>query len=258
MQNGKTTLKDVFNGDKIFNIPKYQRAYAWIDENLEAFLDDLLNQRGEKSYFLGTFLLHQRNDRGEYEVIDIVDGQQRLTTITIFMKVLINILQDKKSNKISKKTYKKYIYDDENFKLELENEDSNFLHNYIFGNKKVVNYETPSQKNLINAKKFFSKQLLKTEQEELERIFDVLVNSDVIIYIVDKISDATQIFELLNDRGRRLTKLESVKSFLMYRIGCLHLKDNGEQSINVIQDSFASIYREIEKSNLDENDMSAT
>lgn len=256
MQNGTMKLKDLFNGDRIFNIPKYQRAYAWKDsENLEPFLDDLIHQRGEKSYFLGTFLFHQKDSRGEYEIIDVVDGQQRLTTIIIFIKVIMQLLAQQNSEKISKKTYSRYIYDGENYKLEQENEDSGFLHNYIFEDKKSLNHETPSQKRLIEAKSFFEKNLSKISIDKQEYIFDILINSDVIIYIVDKISDATQIFELLNDRGRKLTNLEGVKSFLMYRIGCLRLKDKGEQSINVIQDSFSSIYRQVEKFNINENDI---
>ena len=254
MQNGNIKLKDLFNGDRIFNVPKYQRAYAWRDENLEYFLDDLINQRGDKDYFLGTLLFHQKGNRGEYEIIDIVDGQQRLTTIIIFMKVIIELLKYKESELITNKTYYRYIYDGENYKLELENEDSAFLHNTIF-NENKVNFETPSQKRLTEAKQYFKKELSKFDKEILEKLFTTLVNSDVIIYIVDKISDATQIFELLNDRGRKLTNLEGVKSFLMYKIGCLNLKDNGEQSINIIQDNFSSIYRLIEKYSLNENDL---
>ena len=78
-------------------------------------------------------------------------------------------------------------------------------------------------------------------------IFSILIEADVILYVVNKISDATQIFELLNDRGKKLTDLEGIKSFLMYRIGCLNLKDNGDQSIDAIQNNFSSIYRKIEK-----------
>ena len=255
MQNGTIKLKDLFNGDRIFNIPKYQRTYAWKDENLEYFLDDLINQRGDKSYFLGTLLFHEREARGEYEVIDVVDGQQRLTTIIIFMSVVIDILSSKNSKKITKKTYKRYIYDDESYTLELQNEDSHFLHNYIFENNELSSFETPSQKRLFDAKKYFKKELSNFNVEKIEQIYDVLTNADIIIYIVDKISDATQIFELLNDRGRRLTRLEGIKSFLMYRIGCLNLKDDGEQSINVIQSSFSSIYRMIEREEINENDL---
>jgi len=255
VQSGTIKLKDLFNGDRIFNIPKYQRTYAWRDENLEYFLDDLINQRGEKSYFLGTLLFHQKEDRGEYEIIDVVDGQQRLTTIIIFINVIINLLSSTHSSKITKKTFKRYIYDDENYTLELENEDSAFLHNYIFQENNISTFETPSQQRLYKAKGYFKKTLSQLDIEKVEQVYEVLINADVIIYIVNKISDATQIFELLNDRGRQLTRLEGIKSFLMYRIGCLNLKDDGEQSINVIQNSFSSIYRLIEKNDINENDL---
>ncbi|MCK5896460.1 MAG: DUF262 domain-containing protein [Cocleimonas sp.] len=255
MQNGNIKIIELFNGDRIFNIPKYQRSYAWRVENLEYFLGDLLNQRGDKSYFLGTLLFHQRTSRSEYEVIDVVDGQQRLTTVLIFMKVIIGILQKNSSDIISKKTYSKYIYDGDNYKLELENSDSSFLHNFILGDNDDVNIESPSQARLIESKYFFQKELFKLDKETLEKIYTTLTNSDIILYIVDKISDATQIFELLNDRGRKLTNLEGVKSFLMYRIGCLKLKDNGEQAINTVQDSLSTIYRIIEKNKINENDV---
>lgn len=255
MKNGDTKLSDLFNGDRIFNIPKYQRAYTWQENNLDDFLDDLLNQRGDKSYFLGTLLFHQKNNRGEYEIIDVVDGQQRLTTIIIFMKNIIEILNKKQSSIITKKTFSRYIYDGENYNLELENEDNSFLHNTILGGNAVDSTETPSQTRLLEAKNFFFKKLSQLELTKLEKLFTILVNADVILYVVDKISDATQIFELLNDRGRKLTSLEGVKSFLMYRIGCLELKGSGEQSINVIQDNFSSIYRIIEKYNIDESDV---
>jgi len=255
MQNGNIKLKDLFNGDRIFNIPKYQRTYAWKDDNLEYFLEDLLNQRGEKSYFLGTLLFHQKNNRGEYEVIDVVDGQQRLTTIMIFMKSIIQILKDKNSTKVTNKTFSRYIYDGENYKLELENEDNSFLQNTILNDNEVSIQETPSQKRLMEAKIYFQKELSKQNIDVLEKLMEILINSDVILYVVDKISDATQIFELLNDRGRKLTSLEGVKSFLMYRIGCLNLKDDGEQAINSIQDNFSAIYRLIEKNSINENDL---
>lgn len=255
MQNGNVKVKDLFNADRIFNIPKYQRAYAWKEDNLEYFLDDLKNQRSEKSYFLGTLLFHEKEARGEYEFIDVVDGQQRLTTIIIFMKAIISLLLKQESMEVSNKTYSRYIYDGYSYKLELENEDSSFLHNKIFGDVDVVDFETPSQKRLYGAKKYFIDELSVLERNDLERMFSVLINADVILYVVNKISDATQIFELLNDRGRKLTDLESVKSFLMYRVGCLNLKDNGDQSIDDIQNNFAAIYRSIEKHNINENDI---
>jgi len=258
MQNGNIKVKDLFNGDRIFNVPKYQRAFAWEESNLKDFLDDLLNQRGEKSYFLGTLLFHQKSNKGEYEYVDIVDGQQRLTSIILFVKVIILLLKNKESEMVTEKTHSRYIYDGECYTLELENEDNSFLHSHILGQKSTIEdiaVETPSQKRLQKSLSYFEKELSLLNLTELERIYTVLIDSDVIVYIVDKISDATQIFELLNDRGRKLTHLESVKSFLMYRIGCLDLKGDGEQAVISIQDNFAAIYRHIEKHQINENDI---
>ena len=256
MQNGNLKLQDLFNGDRIFNIPKYQRAFAWDDDNLESFYDDLKNQRGSKSYFLGTLLFHQRDNKGEYEFLDIVDGQQRLTTIIIFIKDLLLCLHENKSRKVTKKTHARYVFDGYAYKIELENEDSSYLHDYILEDKslKGIKIETAAQRNLLNAKRYFKKKLQELDLSDLENLFDVLINSDVILYVVNNISDATQIFELLNDRGRKLTKLEGIKSFLMYRIGCLNLKNN-DQPIDDIQASFSHIYRIVEASELTEDDV---
>jgi uncharacterized protein with ParB-like and HNH nuclease domain len=253
MQSGSSKIFELFNGDKIFNVPKYQRAYTWQKENLADFLDDLINHRGDKEYFLGTFLFHQQSNRGEYEIVDIVDGQQRLTTIILFQKELIEIL-GKGSQKVSNKTFYKYIKDrDGVYKLELDNDDDTFLHNLI-DDEDIDSTETPSQKNLLFSKSFFHAELKKLSTEKLEHIYETLINAEIILYIVNKISDATQIFELLNDRGRGLTNLEGIKSFLMYKISSLKLKDF-EQPINDIQGNFSSIYRIIEQNSINENDV---
>ncbi len=255
MQSGNSTISELFNSDRIFSVPKYQRSFTWVEDNLLDFFDDLLNHRGNKSYFLGTLLFHQKPNRGEYEIIDIVDGQQRLTTTIIFQKALISILKDRNSTKISNKTYFRYIKDADNvYKLELENDDNAFLHASILDDENATNIETPSQKKLIFAKTYFKDNLKKLSTEKLEHIYDILTNAEVILYVVNKISDATQIFELLNDRGRRLTELEGIKSFLMYKISSLHLKEF-DQPINDIQGNFSSIYRLMEQNNLNDKEI---
>ena len=88
MQDGQKTIKDLFDSSTIFNIPKYQRAYAWEKEQLDAFVEDLENQDTNKDHFFGTILLQKQAPEGEFKIIDIVDGQQRITTIIIFMKLL--------------------------------------------------------------------------------------------------------------------------------------------------------------------------
>jgi hypothetical protein len=86
-------VKDIFSDSFSFNIPNYQRPYAWTIEQTEKLLDDLLDTMGDVSadindispYFLGNIVLIKPDNQTECEV---VDGQQRLTTLTILLAVL--------------------------------------------------------------------------------------------------------------------------------------------------------------------------
>ncbi|MCD8435935.1 DUF262 domain-containing HNH endonuclease family protein [Tenacibaculum dicentrarchi] len=255
MQTGKSTVKSIFDGTRIFNIPIYQRAYSWKESNLSDYLTDIINQQPNRQYFYGTFLFHNNGQRGDFKIIDIVDGQQRLTTFLLFMSELLKILNEKKSNKISKRTERIFIKDDDVFKLELSNEDNSFLHNYIFSDQKISQEKiaSPSQRLLLEAKSYFRTELGKFSVELLEKIYTTITEADVLLYVVDEISEATQIFALLNDRGRPLTDLEAIKSFLMYNIGLT--SKNPNQLIGNIQENFSKIYRLIEKHNLVEEDI---
>ncbi len=110
MQEGKLKFRDIFDGDKTFEIPEYQRAYTWGEKQLLDFLNDLKNQRIDKPYFFGTFLFHEDGKIDEYVKIYIVDGQQRLTTSNIFIKTILNYLE--KAGKAKKKYFRIYIKDE--------------------------------------------------------------------------------------------------------------------------------------------------
>lgn len=85
MENGQKTVMQLFNGDKHFIIPNYQRAYAWEEKQLLDFLEDIKNQKKDKDYFLGTILFQDNGTKEGFEQIYIVDGQQRITTMIIFV-----------------------------------------------------------------------------------------------------------------------------------------------------------------------------
>jgi len=256
MQTGRSTVKDIFDGTRIFNIPIYQRAYSWEKEdNLRDFLSDIINQHSDRKYFLGSFLFHINDSRSEFTVIDIVDGQQRLTTFVIFINTLIQKLIKQSSSLVSSRTKRIFVKDDDVYKLETSNEDNAFLHNIILGENESedIKTNTLSQRLLLDAKFFFEDELEKCDLTILEKMYNTSTNADVLLYVVDKINAATQIFELLNDRGRKLTDLESIKSFLMYNIGLV--SNNPDQIIKNIQIDFAEIYRTIEKYGINDRDV---
>lgn len=256
MQTGSTTIRRVFDSSVIFNIPIYQRAYSWEKEKqLKDFFNDILTQHPDKKYFLGTYLFHVREEQGDFQIIDVIDGQQRLTTFVIFMKELIDRLIQSGASEVSERTRRIYLKDGDVYKIKLSNEDSSFLHQHILEDHPVTGtgLQTPSQRLLLSAKQFFKDSLQNCDLNTLNKLYQTAVQAEVLLYVVEEIQAATQIFELLNDRGKRLTDLESLKSFLMHNIGIV--SEHPNQMITDIQHQFAEIYRMIERHQLNDDDV---
>lgn len=251
MQTGSSTMRSMLDGLKKFNVPIYQRAYAWDSRQLEDFLNDILNQHPEKDYFFGSFLLHKNGNEGDFEIIDIVDGQQRLTTFIIFMNSLINEMINKSCDGVSNRTKRTYIKDEDVFKLQTSNGDNPFLQNVILDGKSYEEsyIDTSGKRLLLNAKEYFEKNLKELDSDTLKQIYKTSTEAEVLLYVVKEVSSATKVFELLNDRGRKLTDLESIKSFLMYNAGMA--ADHPDQVISNIQEDFGDIYKKIERHHID-------
>lgn len=92
MEAGKRTINDIFNGSRIWEIPFFQRAYVWGEPQWERLLEDVENvSKTRTPYFMGSVILKQQLTDTSGSIGDIrtvVDGQQRLTTLSILMKVL--------------------------------------------------------------------------------------------------------------------------------------------------------------------------
>src|SRR5665647_162847 len=91
--NKRTVLGLFDSSQKSFVIPVYQRAYSWDKDQWKALLDDLKEQiQGSNTYFFGNILLETITEDIEYEIID---GQQRLTTLTIFIRAILTVLKER-------------------------------------------------------------------------------------------------------------------------------------------------------------------
>ncbi|HMN17903.1 MAG TPA: DUF262 domain-containing HNH endonuclease family protein [Ignavibacteriaceae bacterium] len=238
MKEGIHSLYDFFNSNRIYRIPSYQRNYAWTKEKqLKDFWEDIFYLDDSKKYFLGTILVRLdgivKDDSGfnEFERWEIIDGQQRTITASIFIKVAIQILKTKIAENGFDEKYKDRFETDlierENIylkKYELEKlrplgEDAIFYQNYII---KYEDYPdetiTPSQRRIKEARKYFEEKLEQLDISGINSMLKKIDNSRVVIYPVEKRDEAVLIFETVNDRGKPLSDLEKVKSFLMYTI----------------------------------------
>lgn len=245
MENGQKAISDLFESRRIFNIPNYQRAYAWETKQLRDFISDLDNQALGKDYFFGTILLQIGESEGYFKIINIVDGQQRLTTLTIFMRLLLDKLDSFGDDvSILRETYIQYRNE---YKLRVLEYDQQFFCKYILEDSDNTEslIETPSQRRLLEAKKFFKKNLETRNIENLRELREKIEKAKVLTYAVLNNAEATLIFETTNDRGKDLTSLEKIKSFLMYKV---YLAANDPESyLRTIQNRFGEIYRNYEE-----------
>ncbi len=273
MDAGNRSFSDLVTGQRKFEIPDYQRNYSWEDDQRQDLWRDLHNNLGsEKTHFFGTFLLREKSSN----IYDIIDGQQRLTSILILLNELTELWREYDAE-VAADTRRWYIANRDGYKLSLMGEDERFFKEYVLGGiesgEKTSSYPeettTPSQSRLKDAKEFF-REKLKEKQDVVddfeaycEKLKSRIENLDLMVYPVESEADAVRIFEVVNDRGRHLTELEKTKSFLMHQL-YLHIPDDDEgllkERLEQIRDYFGEIYSLTDKindhsnaSNLDED-----
>jgi hypothetical protein len=270
MQNGQCTIRDLLYAPRSFAVPAYQRAYAWEKRQLQDFLQDLATQRLGRPYFLGAVLFEKQGEdsretdnsdpsrddpRGTetattengptagFEEYQIVDGQQRLTTLAIFLSVALRILDAAGHDPRQVRLWKRYVAEEGEEKLRTVPSDQHFFSTYVLGQDDLPmeHFDTPSQRRLWMAKTFFRSQLESMDPSRVAALVKTLEGAKLLVYAVQSRVDAAQIFELNNDRGKPLTRLESIKSFLMY-LALLHSR-RPETAIGDIRLVFEGILR---------------
>jgi hypothetical protein len=107
-------------------------------------------------------------------------------------------------------------------------------------------FQTPSQRRLFEAKQYFVEAIRGLPVREIAKLLEVIYSSQILVWAVDSDLEATQIFELQNDRGKPLTNLEALKSFLMYGL-YLHAGPSIATDLPIVQENFSAIYRAAEK-----------
>jgi len=181
MENGQKTLSELF-ASNVFTVPVYQRAYAWEERQCEDFLRDLTEHPQSdpsKRYFLGTVLLAAKPPGDFRSRFDVVDGQQRLTTATIFAVVAIARVAKDESLCFQGETFRLALLvgngGERLFHTVLE--DERFLERFVLRGEKPGegDFSTPSKRRLWCAKAFFTKKLGAMEPKDVNRLLTVLV-----------------------------------------------------------------------------------
>lgn len=277
-------LKDIFSKDFDFNIPPYQRPYAWTWENACDLFDDVVgfcNDQGQQeNYFLGSLVLIKKESS---PLSTVIDGQQRLTTLTILLAIISwklkgfhekQVGQDWKRWEQASKEFAEFINEQGNSirgllpkpRLTLRLQDNEFLKHYVQGLKfedirkqlRAVDNLTESKKNIVkNSIGFIDK--LESDKDEKglgddpQRIYDLgcfLANHCYLVAVsTSDQQSAFRIFSVLNTRGLDLKLSDILKAEILEKIPENQLKLYTEkwerEENNLGRDPFSELFAHI-------------
>lgn len=226
----ETPLYKVFSDDYLFSIPPVQRPYSWTTDEVGELLDDLLdfiehhgiNEKNistlKEPYFLGSIVLVKQDGPSS----DVLDGQQRLTTLTILLAVLRDVLDGDYANELDAMIVQKgskIKNTDDTFRLCLRNRDDDFIRNHIQvkGATKKITKETPaktdSQKLIRDNAIYIMERLVDLDENTVKLLPSVIATLCYIVTVsTPNFDSAFRIFTVLNDRGLDLMTSDIFKA----------------------------------------------
>ncbi len=220
-----TTLLKFFeeNQNNQFVIPIYQRLYSWKKEQCEQLWDDIIKTGGNdkmNGHFIGSILYVLDGNTHSNNPLLIIDGQQRLTTITLLFIALRNYLNDEDEflEKFScQKIQNRYLINsdekgDKKFKLILSEPDRDTLLSLIDKDRRKPS--EPSLKITENFKLF--EEWIRKNTNKLETIFKGLDKLMVVEISLERSKDNPQlIFESMNSTGKDLTQTDLIRNYIL-------------------------------------------
>lgn len=231
-------IQDIFSLG-YFKIPRFQRPYSWDIDEVESFWNDIINEKSQ-NYFIGSMVVYQTKK----PYFGIVDGQQRLTTITLLLSAIRNAFKNLGQENLAKGVHK-YV-EKPNINNENEfilNPESSFpyLHDHIqsYDGFNISCDAGAEEQKLENAFKLLTEKLslhipeiLSNEKaqisffpnhesqpvKQLIELRDKILSLKLVFIQLDNEDDAYLIFETLNARGRDLATSDLIKNLILKRI----------------------------------------
>ena len=230
----------ILSGNK-FIIPTYQRKYSWTENERYALWQDIEESlKSNMNHFIGTLSFKEREIVGlsPDTLYEIIDGQQRVTTIFILLSILIDKLPE---GDIKNQQRTTFIGKNNDLKLEPLGEDGQFLNQLIFdfSNIDISKINKRSQKFMYEAKNEFIALVNPLSEQEVEkRIIFIRDKIEVLVFNVENQAQAVKMFSIINDRGLPLRILDKTKSLLML-YSTLYIEEKLNDKIN---DCFEQIF----------------
>ena len=216
-------LKNIYSDQYLFEIPLYQRPYAWTKQEAEELLDDLLDamkRDPDSPYFLGSIVLIKNEEDSQSTV---VDGQQRLTTLTMLFCVLRDLAEGTLRTELDgfiKELGNSLRGTRDRYRLTLRERDRVFFHDNVqkqgaiavFLQQDPANLSDSQQRMFENVQQL-NNQIAEIDESTRERLIQFVINHCYLVVVTATDRDsAYRIFSVMNDRGLDLSPTDILKA----------------------------------------------
>lgn len=241
MKGDAQPLIKFFDGsDKRFIIPLYQRNYDWKEENCEQLFQDLLKMHHSerKSHFFGSIV---SNIQSGTEDRFIIDGQQRITTVSLMLIAMVNAYKagdiQATDSKLVDKIFKRYLVDEyqedeRKVKLKPIKKDMDAFDSLLY--KPKDQYVKGS--NVTRNYEFFYDKIMKSGLT-MDELFETIKKLEVINIKLDEDDDPQLIFESLNSTGLDLSEADKIRNYLLMSLAPAEQDDLYTRYWNPIEES---------------------
>ena len=239
-------MKDIFDNNRHFVIPNYQRGYAWEKEHVDALWNDiciLLENNSQDKHYMGVLALTKTSTDEKLQLgidmntpcYDIIDGQQRITTLIIMLSELSRYIPEIREKYISNDPFSYKL----SYSIKGNNRD--------FLNDNIYEYNNHNPQNVYQTNLYNAKENIRAKLEcvvDKQKFYECIINNlEFNLYFSATEFDARKTFETMNYRGKSLTNLELLKNKLIY----LSSKNKAKERLLIsnITDAWESIYNNL-------------
>ena len=226
--------------NKRFVIPVYQRNYDWKTENCKQLYDDLVKVvcSRRKSHFFGSIVSVYNPDGANDEFL-VIDGQQRLTTVSLLLLAMYNLLEQKmivpEKSTLSERIYEEYLvdkwqYEETRIKLKPVKNDR-MAFGRLFND---ASEHIPESNLTINYNYFYDR--IQKEEITVDELFDALCRLEIISITLNQDDNPQLIFESLNSTGVALSEGDKIRNFILMGLPTKEQNDYYEKYWNKIEE----------------------
>lgn len=265
----KQTLSILF-ANAIYQIPDYQRGYAWDEKQWKDFIEDIdaLVDEQVRSHYTGTVVVYADRNAAKQSygieylpMVDVVDGQQRLTTVCLYLSVIIRALI-KQDEADFAAAIPKYLFAGATCRLTLNNDTADLFYNLLKHGRSDTPAQTPHQQRLQAAHQRLQSHIeaqLKARGAEgvayLRNLYHAITQKlNFTFYAIEEESEIGMTFELMNSRGKSLSTLELLKNYLMHWVSRNEQERAGRDTLTrIINTSWKATYTNLGRSSGNED-----